>query len=100
MITGSLCRAARALVEINRARLAEKTGVDAKGIELFERGIDVPDSAVAAALQTTLEDLGAVFLPETASQGVGVRLKFSRSITERIANLESEGGPIASDDVP
>jgi hypothetical protein len=41
-----------------------------------------------------------VFLPEEGSQGVGVRLKFNRSLTRRIGNLENEGGPTAKDDVP
>src|SRR5690606_16422397 len=100
MITGPLCKAARALVEVSRAKLAANAGVDERAIETFERGIDRPGEADIAALQTALEELGALFLPEEGSQGVGVRLKFNRSLTRRIDNFENEGGPTATDDVP
>ena len=100
MITGPLCKAARALVEVSRAKLARNANIDQQVIELFERGIDTPNDSAVAALQLALEELGAVFLPEEGSQGVGVRLKFNRSLTRRIGNLENEGGPAAKDDVP
>ncbi|MDN5925808.1 MAG: XRE family transcriptional regulator [Hyphomicrobiales bacterium] len=100
MITGPLCRAGRALVEISRPKLAANSQVDARTIELFERGISVPDDATIDALQSTLETLGAMFIPEKGSLGAGVRLKFNRSITERIGTLENEGGMSAKDDVP
>jgi hypothetical protein len=74
--------------------------VDTRAIELFERGISVPDEAAVAALRSALEVLGAMFIPEEGSHGVGVRLKFNRSITKRIGTLENEGGPPAKDDVP
>lgn len=100
MITGPLCRAARALVEVSRDKLADNSKIDVRAIELFERGIDVPDDATIAALQAALEELGAVFIPEEKSQGVGVRLKFNESITRRLGILEAEGGISAKDDVP
>ena len=100
MITGPLCKAARALVGISRYKLAANSGVDTRAIELFERSISVPDEAAVAALQSALEVLGAMFIPEEGSHGVGVRLKFNRSITKRIGTLENEGGPPAKDDVP
>ncbi|WP_311030374.1 XRE family transcriptional regulator [Mesorhizobium koreense] len=100
MITGPLCKAARALVGVSRYKLAANSGVDTRAIELFERSISVPDEAAVAALQSALEVLGAMFIPEEGSHGVGVRLKFNRSITKRIGTLENEGGPPAKDDVP
>ncbi len=100
MITGPLCRAARALVEVSRSKLAANSSVDKRVIELFERGIDIPQDATIDALQRTLEELGAIFIPEEGSQGVGVRLKFNQSITKRIGILEGEGGITAKDDVP
>ena len=100
MITGPLCRAARALVEVSREKLARNSNVDQRIIELFERGIDTPGDSATAALQSALEELGAVFIPEEGSQGVGVRLKFNQSLTRRIGTLENEGGPTAKDDVP
>jgi hypothetical protein len=100
MITGPLCKAARALVEVSRAKLAAKANVEERAIEAFERGIEMPGAAAIAALQTALEELGAVFIPEEGSQGAGVRLKFNQSLTKRIGNLENEGGLTAKDDVP
>ncbi|MFC5385236.1 multiprotein-bridging factor 1 family protein [Aquamicrobium segne] len=100
MITGSICKAARAIVEISRSKLAERSGVEKRTIEMFERGINTPDDEAIAALRSTLEELGAVFLPEKGANGAGVRLKFSQSVTRRLATLEGEGGPTAKDDVP
>lgn len=100
VITGPICRAARALVEVSRAKLAEDSNVDKGVIEMFERGIHTPESDTIAALQTALEEFGVTFIPEEGSQGAGVRLKFSRSVTKRLGNLENEGGVVAKDDVP
>jgi transcriptional regulator with XRE-family HTH domain len=100
MITGPFCKAARALVGVSRFKLAANSGVDTRTIELFERGISVPDDAAIAALRSALEVLGAMFIPEEGSHGAGVRLKFNRSITKRIGTLENEGGRSAKDDVP
>ncbi|MCX8567642.1 XRE family transcriptional regulator [Aminobacter sp. MET-1] len=100
MITGPICRAARAIVEINRARLATASGIGEDLIEAFERKISTPADDAIHALQSALEELGAVFIPEKGADGAGVRLKFSRSVTKRLSTLESEGGPVASDDVP
>lgn len=99
MITGPLCRAARALTEISRDRLATASGVDAKIIEHFERQLDTPDDTIIDKLQEALEELGAVFIPED-TRGVGVRLKFTASETKRLSTLESEGGIVRPDDVP
>lgn len=99
MISGSQCRAARALVEFSRDRLSTLSGVPANVIEEFERKIDKPDSAAVTKLKLALEEAGAVFIPENGG-GFGVRLKFKRSDVERIAILENEGGISRLDDVP
>ncbi|MBC2885973.1 XRE family transcriptional regulator [Ochrobactrum sp. CM-21-5] len=99
MITGPQCRAARALIELSRDRLAQFSGVDAEIIEYFERKLDTPSSEVITALQDALEKAGAQFIGENGG-GPGVRLKFNRSETKRIANMENEGGIAAFDDVP
>ncbi|TKT79977.1 helix-turn-helix transcriptional regulator [Aquamicrobium sp. LC103] len=99
MITGPICKAARAIVEVSRSKLAENSNVDGAVIEMFERGIDTPSDETIASLQAALEELGAIFIPEEGSNGAGVRLKFSRSVTKRLGNLENEGGPSAKDDV-
>jgi predicted transcriptional regulator len=100
MLTGPLCAAARALVEISRTRLSEKVGIPKSVVVDFENGSVEPDEATIQLLESKLEELGAVFLPDEKTMGVGVRLKFNRSITRRLATLENEGGPSRTDDVP
>ncbi|MGX7875482.1 XRE family transcriptional regulator [Mesorhizobium sp. ORM6] len=90
MITGAQCRAARALVEWTREKLASNSGVDALIIEEFERRISLPGQDVCDTLQTALENGG----------GVGVRLKLHRSEVKRIGVLENEGGIVGTDAVP
>jgi hypothetical protein len=99
VITGSQCRAARALVEITRAKLASRSAVDEVVIEQFERKLEEPKSETITALKSALETLGAVFIAENGG-GIGVRLKFTESEAKRIARLEGEGGVVASDRVP
>ena len=99
MITGAQCRAARALVEWTRDKLASNSNVDSLVIEEFERKIDIPDQDVRIALQTALENAGAVFIRENGG-GVGVRLKLNRSEVRRIGVLENEGGIVGTDAVP
>lgn len=99
MITGPQCRAARALVEVTRTKLAFRSGVDESIIEEFERMIDEPTPEVVATLEEALQELGAVFIEENGG-GKGVRLKFTDSEAKRIARLEGEGGIVASDRVP
>ena len=93
MITVPLCKAARALVQVSRSKLASRANVQTDLIEMFERGLQTPDEATAATLQGTLEGLGAVFIPDEGANGAGVRLKFSRSVTDRLRVLVDEGGP-------
>lgn len=99
MITGAQCRAARALVEWTRDKLAANSKVDPLVIEEFERRINIPDDETRNVLQTTLEDAGAVFIEENGG-GVGVRLKLNRSEVRRIGVLENEGGIVGTDAVP
>lgn len=99
MITGPQCRAARALVEFSRDRLAQLSGIDSEVIENFERKIGTPTEEQNQALQDTLEKVGAQFIWENGG-GLGVRLKFNRSESKRIASLENEGGVSGYDDVP
>ena len=99
MITGPLCHAARALVELSRANLSRISGVDEEVIRQFEEKVATPDDATIDRLQTALEEYGAIFIPEDR-RGAGVRLKFTRAYAEQIATLEDEGGPIRHDDVP
>jgi transcriptional regulator with XRE-family HTH domain len=99
MITGSQCRAARALVEVSRQLLATLSGVDEDTIARFERKLETPAAEVVSTLQTALEAAGALFLEE-GERGLGVQLKFTRSEARRLSVLESEGGLVANDEVP
>lgn len=99
MITGPQCKAARALIELSRERLSSFSGIKIDIIEMFERKLNTPDDEIIEALQKALESAGAAFIPENGG-GIGVRLKFTRSESKRIAALESEGGIAAYDDVP
>jgi len=99
MITGSQCRAARALVEISRQLLATRSGIGEDTIAAFERKLDMPPQEVILKLQSALESAGAFFIPE-GDRGLGVQLKFTRSEAQRLSILESEGGLVADDEVP
>lgn len=99
MMTGSQCRAARALVEISRQLLATLSGVDEDTIARFERKLQTPVEEAIWALQTALEAAGAIFIPE-GERGLGVQLKFTRSEARRLSVLEGEGGLVANDEVP
>ena len=99
MITGSQCRAARALVEISRPMLARRSGIDVSVIERFENTAGRPEACEIEEIRNALEELGAVFIPENGS-GYGVRLKFNNVEAEQIARLECEGGIVANDRVP
>jgi len=97
-LTGPLCRAARVLVQWPRDRLAEICGVTKKIVRDFETaGID-PGAEVRAKLQATLEQGGAVFIPE-GDMGVGVRLRHTQKDVKQLRRLEGEGGPVGEDDV-
>lgn len=99
MITASQCRAARALTEISRDMLAERSGVDAEAIAGFERKIAELDDTSILRLQQALEAMGALFIPENGG-GIGVRLKFTSSEARRILTLENEGGQTGEDEIP
>lgn len=97
-ITGPLCRAARALVQWPRERLAEQCGVTKKAIREFETaGVD-PGPELKAKIKQLLELGGAVFIPE-GDQGAGVRLRHTQKDVKALRRLEGEGGPVGEDDV-
>ncbi|MHB1101414.1 MAG: hypothetical protein ACYC0C_01260 [Devosia sp.] len=50
-------------------------------------------------IKRSLENAGAMLLPEGRGRGAGVRLKFGRQTVKRIEIWENEGGPTAEDDV-
>lgn len=100
MFTGPICKAARALVEIDLPQFAALSGLSEDMIANFENGAISLPSATADALVRKLEGLGAILIPEEGAVGAGVRLKFSRSVTSELEDIENEGGPARPDDVP
>lgn len=99
IITGPQVRAARALIEWPREKVARLAGVDPKALKAFERGRVDPGDKARQALQAALEKGGALFVPESGTKGAGVRLKWSRKDAKQLNRMENEGGPVADDDV-
>lgn len=98
-MTGPLARAARALVQWPRHHVARLAALDEALLAEFEQGLAEPEEEAKLRLRQALEQGGAVFLTEDRGGGVGVRLKFTRKDVRAINRMESEGGPVGSDDV-
>lgn len=74
-LTGSVLRAARALIEISAADLAREAGVGERTILRAEK-VDGPVTMRAsnsAALVATLEARGVTFLAANTTSGAGLR---------------------------
>ena len=97
-LTGPLCRAARALVQWPRRKLAESCGVTKIAVREFESANVDPGAEVRAKLKQLLEQGGAVFIPED-DMGAGVRLRHTQKDVRALTRLEGEGGPVGEDSV-
>ena len=73
-MTSAQCRAARALVEMDQAHLAEVAKVSRNVVVDFEKGRRMPIANNLAALRRTLEAAGVIFI-DPEGGGAGVRLK-------------------------
>jgi DNA-binding XRE family transcriptional regulator len=71
-ITPAQCRAARGMVEMDQATLAEGAMVNRSVIIDFEKGRRVPNRNNLAAIQRVLEEAGVEF---TNGDAPGVRLR-------------------------
>lgn len=76
MLTGEQIRAARALLRIEQAELAERSGISLPTIKRLEKAQGPVGglARTAMAIQQVLEKAGVVFLAEDQEAGVGVRL--------------------------
>jgi predicted transcriptional regulator len=77
VITSDQCRAARALLRMTQAKLAELTGLSVLVIKRFERGSD-PRASTVNAIERALVDAGVTLIDDgamsPAGAGAGVRL--------------------------
>lgn len=94
------CLAARILVHVDRSLLARESGIPVDVIEHFEKTGKIPPGSDIDELESALERLGALFIPEDDEGGAGVRLRFARDESRRISAWEGEGGASGDDDVP
>lgn len=72
-ISPDQCRAARALVEMDQAVLAQRASVSRNTVVDFEKGRRVPTANNLAAIRSALEGAGVLFIAENGA-GPGVRL--------------------------
>lgn len=75
-MTPSQCRMARAALKLGVRDLATAAKVSTNTITRFEGGQEQLKPRTVDDIQSVLEDLGVVFIPENGG-GVGVRLKFN-----------------------
>ena len=74
MIIPAQIKAARALLGVTQAQLAEMAGISKTALVNIEAGSSDPKSSTLDRIQTALENLGAVFIPKNGG-GAGVRMK-------------------------
>ena len=99
-ITRDQCHAARILARVDRALLADTSGVASDAIAAFEADGTTPTETEVEALQHALERLGIEFIPEDDTGGIGIRLKFDSGESRGISTWEAEGGAAAEDNIP
>ncbi|MFN3507465.1 MAG: helix-turn-helix transcriptional regulator [Allorhizobium sp.] len=73
-ISPAQCRAARALVEMDQATLAEAANLSRNTVVDFEKGRRTPNTNNLIALEAALEAAGVIFVAENG-EGAGVRLR-------------------------
>jgi len=76
-ISSSQCRAARAMVDMTQAQLAEASNVSLRSIIHFEKGERTPVPNNLGAIQAALEAAGIEFIDENGG-GPGVRLQIGK----------------------
>jgi transcriptional regulator with XRE-family HTH domain len=72
-MTPAQCRAARALLNLDQAELANASGIARSTLADFERGARIPRRASLSAIEAELTHRGVKFI-EANGGGFGVRL--------------------------
>jgi transcriptional regulator with XRE-family HTH domain len=93
VLTPAQFRAARHLISLSQAEVAQRTGLSLPTIKRAESDRDVAISADAiAAIRAALESAGVIFVEENG-EGPGVRLKKARpAISDEAAIPETPKG--------
>lgn len=78
--TADILRAARALLGLSQAELADKTGLSRRTIMRIEVNAASISVGTLAKLRAAFEREGIEFLPETTERGPAIGKKRSRSI--------------------
>ena len=73
-MTPDQCRAARAILNLEQADVAERAGIARATLIDFEKGQRVPRASTIAAIRAALEAAGVDFIAENGG-GPGVRLR-------------------------
>src|SRR5712691_1876677 len=109
MITADQIRAARALLRLDQAELAQRAGVSLATLRRVERGAENARASTRAAMaiQDALERAGAQFMPDgvrcprtRSPEEVEARYRKIIEISERSAKLLAENpGSFSEDDL-
>jgi transcriptional regulator with XRE-family HTH domain len=75
VMTPAQLRAARALVDWSRERLADESGMHVNAVRNFETGLSDPKRSTLIAWRTAFAKAGVEFTDETEDHGPGVRLR-------------------------
>ena len=86
-LAGKQVTAARDLLGLTQAELADAVGVERKAIARFEAGLAEPYARNLAKIQAELERRGIEF---TNGDGIGVRLNFAKAAAFASAQAKAE----------
>jgi transcriptional regulator with XRE-family HTH domain len=78
VMTPAQLRAARALIDWSRERLAEESGMHVNAVRNFETGVSDPKRSTLIAWRTALAKAGVGFADGADEHGPGVRLRRRR----------------------